>query len=553
MLASVTKREHEVLIKSIKNCNALRVGETAVVSSCVHTIDSPFNGIVYINKKADAGQFFYKRPNKGEVIHIDIFHQIGHVSHKALAKKLLHSIEYYQKIKHKKINYRYYGSKMEDYIDIQTATGGGRLSGSGRYGKNKKVRSNHLNHCHITLLLHPNNYDLILYLVNSTEQVIKQQNLKLIAIENILFENQQSFKQLNEEFESSTDSLLHKEIKSKMDVIEGVDCQTILDSFTKDGLLTADWEFLSGNGTEFSLMFDSSEVYLDDIINKKFQKNKTKGSNTTSKMTGVKKIFNNKQKNVKQYSSYTFINNSNQYTSSYRSKNINQLFNKGSIAVTQTIKNALIRNYNETKKLGKLNFKMSDLSYYQKPKQSYRNFLFLFDYSDSMKGVRIKAACALIDKLLSWSRDKVAVISIQENNTKLQCGFTRNRQQLLNTVKSLNPFGLTPLAEGIELAYDYIKSNKFYKTEVVLISDGVPTVSRYGGDPVTEAEMEAIKLLSDNIKFTCVGVKPNQSIMKRIAKAGGGKLFITKDLSEDVLLQIFRREYEKINAISKIS
>ncbi len=548
MLASVTSQEFEILTRTLINKRAVYIGETALASTCVHSINSNFDGNVFVNFEADAGQFFYKRSNRNEIVHIDVFHQNGYVSHQHLAENIVNEIKIYQQLYPVQLS-DIAQARLADYTDIQTATGGGRVSGSGRHGKGKSIRKNHLNHCHITILLKPVNYRLIMYLVHAAEKTILAQGLKLIRLKSITYEKRSVFKSVSEDFESPTDTMLHKKIKNSSDSQNNIDLDQLLSSLQDYSIITAEWDNLAVNSFDLGYHYDS----IEDIRDKFKSKFRTETGNQKNKnidqMIGTKQIFSTNTKAVKHYSDYTVVDNSLQYTNSYRSKNNFAGESGGALAVTKTVKNALIRNFSQENFRRGFSFNESDLRYYQKPRQSYRNFIFLFDCSASMKGARIKAAGILVDRLLSWSRDKVAIISVQENNTKLQRPFTRNRHQLLKTIEKLKPFGLTPLAEGLELSYDYLKSTAMYHAEVVLISDGVPTVSRYGDSPVTEARMAASKLKSDQIKFTCVGVEPNKHIMKKIAAAGGGKLFITKDLKEDVLLQIFRREHERIKQI----
>ncbi len=64
---------------------AVRIGETAVVSTKVHMQDVKRPHRVTAIVDADAGEVFYHRQNPNEVVHIDIFHSEGRVSPKEVS------------------------------------------------------------------------------------------------------------------------------------------------------------------------------------------------------------------------------------------------------------------------------------------------------------------------------------------------------------------------------------------------------------------------------------------------------------------------------------
>lgn len=112
------------LLQELKNNKGVRVGQTAVVSRKVHMINPAAPQKINIIVNSDAGQVFYQRLSPNEIIHIDLFHEIKSFNLKQLAEFLVKTLE------RSPFNY------LMDNIDIQTGSGGGRLTGVLCYGRN---------------------------------------------------------------------------------------------------------------------------------------------------------------------------------------------------------------------------------------------------------------------------------------------------------------------------------------------------------------------------------------------------------------------------------
>src|SRR5690554_4678709 len=125
------------LQKALNENKGVRIGQTAVVSRKVHTINPSTPQIVSIIVNSDAGQVFYNRLLPNEIIHIDLFHEIKTFNLRQLADFVIEGLKSSP------------FSHLMDYIDIQTGSGGGRLTGDLCYGRSESLKKSHLNHVHI--------------------------------------------------------------------------------------------------------------------------------------------------------------------------------------------------------------------------------------------------------------------------------------------------------------------------------------------------------------------------------------------------------------------
>jgi magnesium chelatase subunit D len=68
------------------------------------------------------------------------------------------------------------------------------------------------------------------------------------------------------------------------------------------------------------------------------------------------------------------------------------------------------------------------------------------DASGSMAGEKRNAAAYLAKHLLLTGKEKVAVVTFQENSSRVVVPFTRNQSILTKGLSTISPAGLTPLA-----------------------------------------------------------------------------------------------------------
>lgn len=66
-----------------------------------------------------------------------------------------------------------------DFVDIQTSTGGGRITGNLNFGKKLSLRKAHINHVHLTIMIPPVHLACLIYIILAVEEFILSCNLEL--------------------------------------------------------------------------------------------------------------------------------------------------------------------------------------------------------------------------------------------------------------------------------------------------------------------------------------------------------------------------------------
>ncbi|HHY13068.1 MAG TPA: VWA domain-containing protein, partial [Thermoanaerobacterales bacterium] len=157
---------------------------------------------------------------------------------------------------------------------------------------------------------------------------------------------------------------------------------------------------------------------------------------------------------------------------------------------------------------------------------------------------RLKSAKFLAEYLVNNTCDRISVVVFQENDVEVIVPFTRNFNLVQRNLSKIDSKGLTPLALAIEKSLEYIESEKKKEILMMLITDGIPTVSNSSMDPVKDAINAARKIAEKNIYFSCIGLQPNKKHLEQIAKEGQGNLYIVDELRTDLLIHIANKERE---------
>lgn len=212
----------------------------------------------------------------------------------------------------------------------------------------------------------------------------------------------------------------------------------------------------------------------------------------------------------------------------------------GDLAVPETIiqakKNSFLRGDTSLK------IKKSDLHYYEKKTYIPIDVCLLIDASGSMAGDKRQAACFLAEHLLLTGKEKVAVVTFQERSSKVVVPFTRNESLLRKGLSTINPAGLTPLADGIMTALNLINNTRVRNPLLVLITDGIPNTPLWTMDAKADGLEAAGRIANSNIRFICIGVESNRYYLEKVAEQGEGVLYLVDDLNKDNLINIVKAE-----------
>ena len=173
----------------------------------------------------------------------------------------------------------------------------------------------------------------------------------------------------------------------------------------------------------------------------------------------------------------------------------------------------------------------------------------VLDTSGSMKGEPIEnakiATMFFIDQMRKI--DKFAVVGFSDN-IKIYSPFTKDRQQLKNSIAQVEAKGETSLFDGIDISIDQFKNLDIKYKYIVVLSDGMDTVSKLKfQDNISKAQKENITVFS--IAILSKDYNPND--LNQISGSTGGELLIAASAGE--LKNLYSEISRKIRNQYKIS
>lgn len=79
----------------------------------------------------------------------------------------------------------------------------------------------------------------------------------------------------------------------------------------------------------------------------------------------------------------------------------------------------------------------------------------------------------------------------------------------------------------------------------MLITDGIPNYPLWTTDAQADALKAAEMIAENKIRLVCIGVLPNESFLKELAKIGKGNLYIVDELDKNSLLDVVTQEWQR--------
>lgn len=559
------------LIQSGCGC---RLGETAVCSRKIHTIDPSCPEVITVVTNSDAGQVFYHRQRTGEILHIDIFHDVKALDPVPIGAAAKRGIERYTQeisslVGFDQANQRY---QLAHYVDVQTGGGGGRVTGALRYGQKESLKRAHLNHVHISAKLPDQEIAAAFYLVRAVEEAVTNQGVGLRRVE--LVQHQLSSVGPREDisaYTAFTDSFLREnrtdplaedqvygyQLAAIADILDNLDdlgeLAKLLSEVSKTGRnpyrgdmpyhpqsarLHDAWTKLEGYGfvDKVAGRYQLSDEGLE--LNRRLLKSSRELEAELRKQGQLLA-----RQNIGSGGSLGGLTQERAARRSHTRRVVSRAVGDH-IAISETVHSALTRSLSAGRQHWQVT--RADLHYERRLERRGIDICLLIDASASMLGKRMKAAKNLAEHLVINSRDRISVVSFQENSVELVIPFTRNRLEIRQSLENIKPGGLTPLAAGLRRATSYIEQVNTRSGLLLLITDGIPTMGERLGDPLRDALDAALDLhRKTNFHLCCIGLQPNRGILRRVAEAAEGSLHVIDELSTQTLLRIADTERDK--------
>lgn len=553
----------------------VRLGESTVVSRKAHgrLPEKRIKGQIKILLNRDAGKTYLDYVDADQVVHIDTYHKRGDIDPRDIARAIFYSLEAHFLEQNPQLQYaedeRF--RMVADYankIFITTNGGKGTVYDLFQGIVRPFIEGEEgFDHVHILARLSREEYYLVYVIVEAVEEVVLQSDLKLSKVRNITHGNQ---KQAEESF-SEYIKLPWKKFKGQnarqLPAKENVN-QLVLKLAEKFGGVDEIEDFLENYSTNVfkrkgidqqKKKWGDIEHYLDQLEELGLIKDTLMGKVLTRKGLDLKEfVINHKceleteiRRNIRRAPSggtnrFRKLGKVEKKSSQVEFTNRNKTLNdpdknwSGDLAVPETIiqatKNSFLRGDTGLK------IKKSDLHYYEKKTYIPIDVCLLIDASGSMAGDKRQAACYLAEHLLLTGKEKVAVVTFQERSSKVVVPFTRNESLLRKGLSTINPAGLTPLADGIMTALNLINNTRVRNPLLVLITDGIPNTPLWTMDAKADGLEAAGRVANSNIRFICIGVESNRYYLEKVADQAEGVLYLVDDLNKENLINIVRAE-----------
>jgi magnesium chelatase subunit D len=513
----------------------VRLGESVVVSrkAHAHMPEKVLKGQIKILVNQDAGKVYLNYIDADQVVHIDVYHKMGDIDPSDVARAVFWAIDEYLLQEDPQLKYaedeRF--RLATDYARrIYITTNGGK-------GTVYELFQDQVNpfgpgdegwdHVHILARFTRDDYNLIYPIAVAVEDVILGSEVELGKVRSISHGKQ---KQPQEDFAGYIKlPLPWKKIKGYNAIPiqdkENIN-QLILKLAEKFGGVEEIQEWMDcystnifrRKGTDFQKKkWGDVEHYVEQLEELGLIQNTPLGRVLTKRGFQIKEYVVNHQceleteirRNLRKVpgggnSRFRKLGQNESKSSHIEYINYNRTINNkekswsGNLAVPESViqakKNSFLRGDSFT-------IKKEDLHFYDKKTNIPIDICLLMDASGSMAGEKRNAAAYLAKHLLLTGKEKVAVVTFQENSSRVVVPFTRNQSILTKGLSTISPAGLTPLANGIVTAVDLIKGNRLHNPLLVLITDGEPTAALWTSDAKSDAFRAADQIVENKIRF----------------------------------------------------
>jgi len=538
----------------------VRAGETALISRRVHVINPARPGEAQVKCVADAGRVFYRRSALDEVVHIDIFHALADVNHYAIAQASRRAADEFSR------------AALADFIDVQTATGGGRVTGSLNYGRKPSLQTAHRGHVHLAVLMPREMSALLYYLVRNVEQAIQSQGVELRRLDRIVNDADAGGAPMDlSPYSCSTDSLLQEH--GQPDKLSD-DCAMMRDAldasvdFGSVASLTSFLECVAAarrRENPYALLereFGDAEAMLTRLRALEVVNGDGASLELTEKGRRLAAFLRRFAREVEMEMRKVIRRSARPHAIALDRSDFTQgrargaaagesravvpaedADFRGAISVPDTIGQWAVRCSRQGRR-GPI--ERCDVRIEQARRRVRVDVCLLIDASASMAGKRIQAAKHLARYVFLTCRDRVSVLTFQDRNVTQHVIRARSHRALEEGLSTVRPAGLTPLAAGIVEAVRLLGAKRRAPAMLVLLTDGIPTMNQWTGDPARDALTAAEQIAEQNILFTCIGLAPNKGFLRRLTETAHGTLYIVDEFDRDVLAKLVKDERNRV-------
>ncbi len=223
----------------------------------------------------------------------------------------------------------------------------------------------------------------------------------------------------------------------------------------------------------------------------------------------------------------------------------------GNIAITPTIINA-IQNGNYSLKKRKFNIQTKNFLYPKYEENVIYNIMLVLDTSKSISWVipHIEKFISHITSNVSNSRDKLGLITFNDDIAQIFHYPTLNVKQVIGTINEIEAKGQTPLGEGLNLAINIFSKEQYkipgMKNLIILISDCFPEPLEGGHkNLLDEPSYKLVISAAEKIKCEKIGFIIINPVAKDGEEINWGKKLIK------AIIDVTNAKYIEVNPSAK--
>lgn len=199
----------------------------------------------------------------------------------------------------------------------------------------------------------------------------------------------------------------------------------------------------------------------------------------------------------------------------------------------------------------KIKIRKEDIRVKVRERRTGTSILFVVDSSGSM-GVKkrmeaVKGAILSLLKDAYEKRDRVGLVAFRKDCAEELLPITRSIDLAQKKLEKLTTGGKTPLAAGIERAYNIIKKELKKDEKVVplilFLSDGKANYSISGKDPIKESLELAQKIKKENIRTIVIDTEEGfikLEMAKTLSEALGAEYYKLENLKSEDMLKLIK-------------
>lgn len=549
---------------------ALRIGEAAVVSTHPHRLNAHRPDEVRIRMDADAGEVYLAYGQKGRILHLDVFHAPAEVPLEAVAAACRVATEEYCHLM---------GLLAEDAdcraqflvqkMYVRTAVGEGTVASFPQKTAWLPRKMPSQNHVHLLLEMLPEDYPLLFFLVDHLEEALTLLRIELRRVERLVpsYGKRTGFREglvvpfplgcrlRDAQFPPGYHA--HLRLQSVMELSQAFG--------GPDNLLDFLSAFQPGQKKRLKNLqkrFGNSGDLMEELVKRGILRQQWLGYALTEKGEQLRSFILSFQRELEaQWRRFLRrvpvtgeVGEEIRHTRPQARIKPRSLGEKVApldekewtreVAVPETILEAARARL--ARREPYLCVHREDLRVIRPRQTMPMDICLLVDASASMAGRRIRSACYLGEHLLLTTRARVAIILLQDRGAKVVVPFTRSYQRMRQGLRTIETGGLTPLAEGILGSLQLIRRARAKNPFLILITDGLPTVPKWTGDPLEDALKAGEEIAKAGVHFLCIGLQPDKDFLNELTRRAGGTLYVFDDLKAENMIRVVRQEQRRL-------